>query len=196
MVHNAMVLASAFSHAASEGAQADEARWLLFGGCVVAAAALLVSVVFFRAYRKSDAGILDTACRIAGDIAAWGMFMAFLGGVGLLFEVRGAPTPSTSTYLVLLATTAGIAVVLAACLALTFAPVSNGRERTGQPLPQFVAGYALVVDLVTAVMAALGALGVTHLSLIETVAWAQVGVGLAPLTVGFILLFVFLVASA
>ncbi|WP_329065052.1 hypothetical protein [Streptomyces sp. NBC_01429] len=45
-------------------------------------------------------------------------------------------------------------------------------------------------------MAALGALCVTHLSLIETAARAHVGVGLALLTAGFIILFVFLVDSA
>ncbi|WP_409468864.1 hypothetical protein [Streptomyces sp. HC307] len=199
MVHNAMALTSAFSHAAPEGAQGNEARWMLIGGCVVGAAALLVSVVLFRAYRKFDASILDTARRVAGDIAAWGLFVAFMGGGIWLIEVRRAPISSstgTSTYLVLLAATAGIAVVLAGCLALTFAPFSSDLERTGQPLPQFVAGYALVVDLVIAVMAALGALDVTHLSLIETVVWAHVGVGLAPLAVGFVLLFVFLVASA
>ncbi|MBV7695849.1 hypothetical protein [Streptomyces sp. TRM70350] len=199
MAHNAMALTSAFWQAAPDGAHARYAWWLLIGGCVVAAAALLVSVALFRAHRKHDVGILDTACRIAGDIAAWGLFVAFMGGAGWLIEMRGAaPTPSTSTsaFLVLLASTAGIAVVLAGCLALTFAPFSNDLERTGQPLPQLVAGYALVVDVVIAVMAALGALRVTHLSLIETVAWAHVGVGLAPLAVGFILLFVFLVASA
>jgi hypothetical protein len=46
------------------------------------------------------------------------------------------------------------------------------------------------------VLATLGAVRATHLSLLKTVAWAHVGVGLGALAVGFTVLFVFLVASA
>jgi hypothetical protein len=104
-------------------------------------------------------------------LAAWG------GGVLVATEVPKQHVSSAGSYLLVLGGGAVIGGFLLAYL--------NWVRKRLLGL-QIVAGYALVVDIVAMVLAALGAARTIRLSVLESVAWAHLGVGLVAIAVFFL----------
>jgi hypothetical protein len=174
------------------------ARWLLLGGYACVAVLLLACGVLTAAERRrpSSGDRINTANRRVGDLAGWALVAALFGAVGILSGERGSPVPSSASYLLVLAAAVVVALGMALLAIFALRPSEVDHVQVGQPLPQLLAGFVAAAALVAGVTAALGLIGVVHVSPVELAAWAHVLAAGAVVAVGFLLLMIFLVASA
>lgn len=126
-----------------------------------------------RGYYGTDYKLEETASFFA---YASGFGLLGAGGIGVLIltEVPEQPTPSLLLLLLLLGGAVAIGALMAAYLGQ--AP----QRLLGLTV---IAGYAVAVAAGIAILSALGALGLTHLSVMEIFAWSHLCLGLVAFTV-------------
>lgn len=167
--------------AGSEGAPGSPGWWLLAGGCGATVLALVLSSLLYRAFCRRGSQALENAAFFTG-LAAYGSVLCVLWGAGRILDAApGGPWAGTGAFPLLLASTLVVGAVLVGALVLSRTAVPPVQDRGLEPVPEFLLAFAVVVDLVTGVLAVLGAAGVLHLDLVRTVAWAVVGTGLGVL---------------
>lgn len=115
-----------------------------------------------------------------------GAAVAAAGALEVVGRGPSGPQADTGAFLFLLAGTVGVGATLVGAFVLSrnSLPPRLGRGPSmDPPSAEFgeVVALAVVADLLVAVLALLGAVGVVHLSLVRTVAWGCVGVGLGVL---------------
>jgi hypothetical protein len=150
---------------------------MIVGGTAGAVIMLVLSSVLnWAAHRHGSRG-LNTAGFFVGFAGALGVFPAGVAAGYMAFQGPGGPVAGTGTSLLLLAGSIGVGgLLVGAILLYRIAP----SPREGDPkLVSQGWGECLVVgvaaDAIVAVLAALGAAGVLHLSAIRMIAWAYTG---------------------
>lgn len=175
------------TEAAPDGAPGGLHWWLLVGGGVGTVIAFVLSSALYRAYCRRGSRGHDTSSFFIGLTGFVGLLAAFMGATKIIAGPPSGPPADTRAFLFLLAATVGTGAILVGAFILSRNSVPPPQDRGPAQEPESVATdgilLAIAVDLVAAVLAVLGAAGVLHLSVVETVAWAYVGVGLGGVAV-------------
>ncbi|MEV6903331.1 hypothetical protein [Amycolatopsis sp. NPDC051372] len=155
--------------------------WLLVAGSAATVLGFVVSTVCYRAACRWGSRGFESSSLFVGFAGVAGMVAALWGALEIVSEAPDGPSAATGAFLLLLAAALVAGVVLAGMIALERTARVPAELLSIVPLnPVPVVPIALTVVAATglAVLAALGAFGVLHLSVVMAVAWVYVGVGL------------------
>ncbi|MFI6080211.1 hypothetical protein ACIBBB_04355 [Streptomyces sp. NPDC051217] len=189
----ATAAASAIPQAAPVGSPGSLHWWLLVGGGAgVVIALVMSSALYWAAYRWVSLG-LETGSFFFALVALAGAVPPLYGAGKIVEEAPSGPPADTSAFLLLLAASVGVGVILVGAFILnTPVPPDSGsflaRSFLVPPMDDLqakpVISIAVAVTVVVDVLAVLGAIGVLRLNLVKAVAWAYFGLGASVVVAG------------
>ncbi|MEV8607309.1 hypothetical protein AB0383_05010 [Amycolatopsis sp. NPDC051373] len=163
---------------AQAGVVGSPQGWLLVAGSAATVLGFVVSTVCYRAACRWGSRGFESSSLFVGFAGVAGMVAALWGALEIVSEAPDGPSAATGAFLLLLAAALVAGVVLAGMIALERTARVPAELLSIVPLnPVPVVPIALTVVAATglAVLAALGAFGVLHLSVVMAVAWVYVG---------------------